>query len=347
MAAPNADRIAVVITTIQRPTPGITRIAEGIERLGGPLVLVGDRKTPHDFGCPGAITVPFEEQLAGDFATARAVPADSYTRKLVGYLHAMETGAAWIRETDDDNAPYEAFFDAVPAFLEVRLPQETSGWVNPYAYFADAHVWPRGFPLDAVAASMPRDAVRAERELPGELVVLQALADGDPDVDAVYRLVSPDRQPIRFRDEAPLLLPSGCWAPFNSQATTWPRALFPLLYLPATCSFRMTDIWRSFIAQRVFRECGASLVFTAPTVLQERNEHDLMRDFRDEIEGYVGYRSLVEVLDGISLVGGIGNLLDDLASLIEAMVAAGFLSEAELPIVEAWSRDLRSMGVAT
>ena len=54
---------------------------------------------------------------------------------------------------------------------------------------------------------------------------------------------------------------------------------YPLLYLPAYCSFRMTDIWRSFVAQRIAWENGWRLLFHGPTMEQERNVHDLMKDF--------------------------------------------------------------------
>ena len=47
----------------------------------------------------------------------------------------------------------------------------------------------------------------------------------------------------------------------------------------------MTDIWRSFVAQRVIHQ-GHGILFHGRTVWQERNEHDLHRDFIDELPGY-------------------------------------------------------------
>ncbi|MHC4265647.1 MAG: STELLO glycosyltransferase family protein, partial [Planctomycetota bacterium] len=68
-------------------------------------------------------------------------------------------------------------------------------------------------------------------------------ADDNPDVDAVYRLTQ--RLPLTFRKDRRLALGNGSKCPFNSQNTTWFPDAYPLLYLPAYCSFRMTDIWRS------------------------------------------------------------------------------------------------------
>ena len=72
--------------------------------------------------------------------------------------------------------------------------------------------------------------------------IQQGLADENPDVDAIYRLVLP--LPVQFETGRRIALKRGVWSPFNSQNTAWWPDAFPLLYLPAYCSFRMTDIWR-------------------------------------------------------------------------------------------------------
>lgn len=335
---------AVVITTIQAPTKGVHAIAEGVLERGDRLVVVGDRKSPSTWACDGVDYYSYEEQQSLPYESASVIPPNSYTRKMLGYLVAAASSATWIRETDDDNAPYESFFHDVPGSILAREPEPVHSWVNIYSYFTDRFIWPRGYPLahlqDAARAGAP---VAREREVDG-LFVLQAVANGDPDVDAVYRLTAPDTSDVIFTEGTPLVLPKGAWTPFNSQATTWPRELLPLLYLPSTCSFRMTDIWRSFVAQRLMQGLGASLVITSATVYQDRNAHDLMRDFRDEIEGYLGYERLVDVLEDTPLQGGRAAILDDLRTVYDALVGADFLTSAELPVLDAWITDMRSFG---
>jgi len=90
---------------------------------------------------------------------------------------------------------------------------------------------------------------------------------------------------------------------------------------------------------------NATLVITGPTVFQDRNEHDLMRDFREEIEGYVGYERFVEVLEATPIAGGVDALLDDLRVLYAALVDAGFFTCDELPILDAWIADMETLGV--
>jgi hypothetical protein len=107
------------------------------------------------------------------------------------------------------------------------------------------------------------------------------LADHSPDVDAVWRLVL-DR-PFCFDKGESLYLAPGTWCPFNSQSTWWWPEAYPLLYLPSFCTFRMTDIWRSFVAQRCLWAVGQGVAFHASEVAQARNQHNLMRDFEDEV----------------------------------------------------------------
>lgn len=136
--------------------------------------------------------------------------------------------------------------------------------------------------------------------------IQQGLADENPDVDAIYRLTFP--LPQNFRSDRRVALGSGAWCPFNSQNTTWYPEAFPLLYLPAYCSFRMTDIWRSFVAQRIAWANGWSVLYHEPTVWQDRNDHDLMRDFADEIPGYMNNAQIAAGLDALPIKPGVGEI---------------------------------------
>jgi hypothetical protein len=115
-----------------------------------------------------------------------------------------------------------------------------------------------------------------------------------------------------------------------------------LLYLPSYCSFRMTDIWRSFIAQRCLWELGQGVVFHAAEVVQERNQHDLMRDFSDEVPGYRRNRELARRLQDLSLQPGRGAVTDNLRRCYDALVAAEFFPATELELLDAWRRGLET-----
>jgi hypothetical protein len=245
-----------------------------------------------------------------------------------------------IYETDDDNAPLPSW--APRGQVVQAIAAEPRQWLNAYRYFSTANIWPRGYPLDEIADSEPSGATLDGKMQEVVAPVQQGLANGSPDVDAVWRLVLD--QPVAFDDSPSLWLPPGSWCPFNSQSTWWWPQAYPLMYLPSYCSFRMTDIWRSFIAQRCLWELGHGLVFHSPEVFQERNPHNLMRDFADEVSGYLRNKELAALLANLKLEAGDSAQGRNLLACYRALIAAEFFPQEELSLVLAWLDDLAAMG---
>jgi len=265
-------------------------------------------------------------------------PIRHYARKNIGYLLAIRNGASTILETDDDNIPYRQFWDSQQRIQNVPV-LKNSGWVNVYHYFTDQNIWPRGFPLERVQEQVsPYESLNlADIDCP----VQQGLTDDNPDVDAVYRLVLP--LPQTFRKDRRVALTNGSWCPFNSQNTTWWPDAFELLYLPSYCSFRMTDIWRSFIAQRIAWLNGWAILFHEPTMRQERNVHNLLRDFNDEIPGYIHNSEICEALESLCLESGVEKIGDNLKVCYEKLVSMSLIGREELQLLDAWLEDIEQL----
>jgi hypothetical protein len=330
---------ALVVTSIAAPNRVLQSLAAGCLQRNVPFYVIGDVPSPTTFSLPGCEFYSLERQASTGLRFAAACPTRHYARKNIGYLLALRSGAEVIVETDDDNHPNDSFWRERTRLCRAPVAKH-QGWVNAYAYFSDENIWPRGLPLDVVRSPMP-----AFESLTAEMIdapVQQGLADENPDVDAIYRLVLP--LPVKFRSERQVGLASGAWCPFNSQNTTWWRDTFPLLYLPAYCSFRMTDIWRSFVTQRIAWENGWHILFESPTVWQERNEHNLLRDFKDEVPGYLHNRAICEALESLNLKPGALHLGDNLRLCYEALVRLTVVGAAELELLEAWLADVQECG---
>jgi hypothetical protein len=56
--------------------------------------------------------------------------------------------------------------------------------VNPYAYFGQPSIWPRGYPLSEIYRDPPTEF----EVVNASVSIQQGLANGDPDVDALFRL---------------------------------------------------------------------------------------------------------------------------------------------------------------
>lgn len=332
-----AHRTALVITSISGPNAVLRSFADGCLKHGVDLILIGDRPSPPDFHLEGCDFWGLQRQRTMPFALAPLLPERHYGRKNLGYLLAIQSGAEVILESDDDNFPRVSFWGQRER-KQATSSMTGTGWVNLYRYFSDRPIWPRGYPLEHLQDPLPLVPAVSTRHCP----IQQGLADENPDVDAIYRLTG--TLPLDFDDrEVPVSLGPGAWCPFNSQNTTWFKEAFQLLYLPSYCSFRMTDIWRSYVAVRICWENDWDILFHNATVWQERNAHNLMKDFADEVIGYQHNKAICERLKNLTLKPGIEHIGENMLLCYHEFIAMGLIGAQELPLLEAWNKDLAAL----
>ena len=334
-----SNKTALVITSIANDQhPVLKQYAAASVQRNFPFIVIGDTKSPAHFSLEGCDFYSIDRQESLGLSLAEKLPTRHYARKNLGYLVAIRNGAEVIIETDDDNIPLENFWNARTKTKRAR-GVESPGWVNVYKYFSDAHIWPRGFALEKILEALPKLTDSTSVQCP----IQQGLADNNPDVDAIYRLTLP--LPFTFKASEDLALGTGSICPFNSQNTTWFKEAFALLYLPSYCSFRMTDIWRSFIAQRIAWTCDWSVLFHQSTVAQERNDHNLMKDFEDEVVGYQNNFQIMSELLKLDLPRGLTNVPQNLIRCYEKLIELKWLAPEEMPLLLAWLADLKAVSV--
>lgn len=326
------EGVYIVVTTINNPTNGIIEFSKISSNR---VIVVGDKKTPPAWESNNVLFYSLENQLKSDFDIAQKIPTNHYGRKMMGYLLAIKEGANIIVDTDDDNEPksnweipsFEGTYDYIPSNL---------GSINIYSHFTDQVIWPRGLPLKSILNSTNfKDRIIKKSSKVG---VWQGLADGDPDVDAIYRLTYGNA--CYFDDKAPIVLGKNTVSPFNSQNTIFRKELFPLLYLPSYVTFRFTDILRSLVAQSIMWLYGYELGFIKATVVQKRNEHDFLLDFISEIPMYKESQNVVHIVNS-----SISSHLDMSSNLLNAYLSLqkhDIVSKNEITLLESWLKTLAS-----
>lgn len=335
--------LAVVVTTVQEPTESMFKWLEVLDYFQTPLVVVGDKKGPWAYPIKnGAFLTWADTQAAGNefHLLAAGLPDNSYVRKMHGYLHAMKGGAMCIYETDDDNAPLSSWSPRLPFVSSVRA--KGNDWTNAYSLYDNRNIWPRGFPpakLKDEDAMVPlwQDKTPVGRYSP----VQQGLANGAPDVDALWRLTIGE-EPFEFRHTGNYEIAPGSFAPFNSQSTWWWPEAFTLMYLPVTVPWRATDIWRSLVAQRILWERDRSVTFVGPEVFQDRNEHDLLKDFEEEQLVYLKVAEAAEALRNVQLTNYVSHR-SNMVDCYRALVDVGAVDHEELRYLHDWLRDVKEI----
>lgn len=329
----------LIITSIADDKhPILTQFAKECKERNVNYIVIGDTKSPSEFKMEGCDYWSVDRQLTLPFELAKITPTRHYSRKNLGYLLAIKNGAEELVETDDDNIPRAEFW--TEKSREVKsYAFENAGWVNVYHYFTKNMIWPRGFPLEELQNK--QIDLSTLKNIPVNCPIQQGLADENPDVDAVYRLTYP--LPMNFEIKERLALGKNAWSPFNSQNTHWFKEAFALMYLPSYCSFRMTDIWRSYVAQRISWECGWSILYHEPTVWQERNAHNLMKDFEDEIPGYSNNLNICKELQALNLKPGKDNISENLVTCYQKLIDINVIGKEEMTLLKAWISDLSNL----
>jgi len=195
----------VVATTINPPTQALTTLSNLEEWR---IVIVADTKTPKDWSLKNTHFLSVEKQSEYAYLIYDLLPFKSYSRKNLGYLYAIQHGADLIYETDDDNILAQESIVYQPEKTEVyQFTNFTNKKVmNPYSYFGVPDMWPRGYPLEEIYRQdefqVTKDKVKAF------VPVQQGLADLDPDVDALFRLIYGKRiGKIKFEKKDPISYP--------------------------------------------------------------------------------------------------------------------------------------------
>lgn len=324
-----------VITSIQPPTDSVRALVRKLD--GEKLIVVGDFKSPPSYPVNGVDFIRWDDEP--DFDITNKLHTNSYPRKNLGYLLAMRENADAIYETDDDNTPMVGW--QIRKELSPVVGVEGVTWVNIYRRFTESNIWPRGFPV--YRAGMPQhNPVQRTDPFMASFPVQQCLANGDPDVDAIYRMVF--NKDTVFNVATGAYLEPFQWCPINSQNTWWFKSAYHLMYLPSTCSFRATDIWRGFVAQRCLWADGHKVAFFTADMFQERNPHNINDDFNQEVGVYLNAERVVDGLSNLKLRGG-DHRYDDMVLCYEQLDILGVITNKEAPLLEAWINDCKNMGV--
>ena len=330
--------IFLVITTINKVNKNILEFSKNTKKNLWNFIVVGDKKTPVNYKINYGNFLSYNSQKKLKYKFSKICPANNYARKNIGYLFAIEKKSRVIVETDDDNFPKKNFFSRINLKYTVRELLNKS-WVNVYLNFLykKKEIWPRGLSLN-YTHEYPKLSKYFKTS---NFYLQQGVCEGNPDVDAIFRLANKNIS-IKFKNNFKYSLGSAI-SPFNSQNTIWFKKIFPLLYLPVTCSMRCTDIWRSFVDLNILGQNSKKVLFFGTTMFQKRNDHNLVNDLLQEIPLYSQSEEIVAVLKKIKLRNGDRYYCENLILSYQTLINKGFINPEELKFLRCWISDYKKL----
>ena len=289
-----------------------------------------------------------EDQKNLGFETVKYLKYGVYQRKNMGFLYAVQHGAKYIYDTDDDNHPYgeKISFDVETGNKTYLMYDSERHHYNTFEHFGQSTLWPRGYPLDMIDKPPVRTYKRCKKV---RALVQQGVVDGDPDLDAIQRLTRKDADVkfvVYFDIKAePVILPHRSFAPYNTQNTFHHYDAFFSLMLPQTVTFRVNDIWRGYITQRLLWDIGGHLAYYPPNAYQDRTPHNFLKDFYQEDDLYKYTNLLTEFL--LKFNSTKNNILERHFEIVKGMYKLDILDALDVRLARAWARDMKRIRYKT
>ena len=342
----------IVITSINRPNRCISRLLNISEPWK--IVVVADKKTNDLYwrifkDSVKLFYLSIEDQLKLGYNILKYIPFNSYSRKNIGYLYAIQHGAKEIYEIDDDIFFFNLY--GLSHYLEnytfYAENNNSTFMVNPYCYHGHSTIWPRGYRLKDINQNSETKFRRiASRGLNLNHLIFQGLLNINPDVDSIFLKTRTNKKFSMnqfFYLIGPLTYLPGNFVPINSKNTRYLYDVFPALALPTSVSRRVCDIWRGFIIQRYSWIYNGTLIYKRPFADHLRNYHNDSLDFIEEKDLY---NKLDKLLDSINIDfdPNIKHPSEFLIKLVEILIDNEILGKNDLDMYKAFIADLNSFG---
>ncbi|CAM6120954.1 unnamed protein product [Calypogeia fissa] len=337
----------IVLTVSGPPTPEV----EAFSNLKGWQVLaVGTADAPADWRVANVVFLSFDLQAELPYRINQFLPRNSYIRKNVGYLFAIQHGAKKIYDADENASLFkeklEDVFDVELLGSQAPVLQyryfDTRKVVNPFVHFGQRSVWPRGLPLEAVSEISPE--VMYAQVTRGKQYIQQSLANGLPDVDSVFYYTRKSQvAPLDLTFDSfapPVMLPQGLMAPINALNTLFHATSFWALLLPVTVETKTSDIIRGYVGQRLLWEVGGMLGVYPPMI--SRKDTLQAPPFEEEKDLHAKVQPLISYL--LKWRSHKPSLFEKILHLSYSLAEAGFLDGQDVELTAAWLQDLVSVG---
>lgn len=276
--------LAITTTTINKPTNALLKFIDLSQVIDNCIVVIaGDLKTPHkdyeelEKKYKNVFYLSPELQEKKYKELSDAIGFNCIQRRNFAYIYAFEAGADIIYTCDDDNIPnnYWANEIFVNKYANAKIYDSRADVFDPLSITNNRQLWHRGYPIQLLSR---KNIVFRKGTKERKILVQADLWNGNPDVDAICRIAM--RPEVIFEETG--LYTSDKIMPFNSQNTFLSRKVFPEYFLYPFIG-RMDDIFAAYHLQHVF---PGSVAFYNATVYQQRNEHNLVTDLKNELIGY-------------------------------------------------------------
>jgi hypothetical protein len=295
------------------------------------------------------VYITLKKQKKLGYHISKYLSPNSYARKNIGYLYAIQHGAKEIFEIDEDiiisdlnslnfNLSNHKIYYAI---------RNDSRMINPYIHFGERNIWPRGFRLNDIGYQHQNKFYTLDSKyLLLKPLIYQGLINGFPDTDSIFQKTKILKYEVEsnFSSTGPLIYFPGNFTPINSKNTKYIYDIFPFLALFSTISENISDILRGYILQYFAWRFNGCVVYHSSKNYRLRNNTSKNSIFLEEKKLFYNLDKYLFILD-TNLNSNLRlNEVDILFSIIKNLINFGLLGKKDLKIYKAYINDLSNIG---
>ena len=295
------------------------------------------------------IYLSLKDQLNLGYEIIKYIDYNSNSRKNIGYLYAIQHGATEIYEIDEGIIISDLKYldNGFKNTLISYFLNNQSKMVNPFDYFGEKYIWPRGFRIQDIAKNdNNKYFILNSSKLEIEPLIFQGLINGIPDVDSIFMQTRIDKINvinINISNNYPLLYLPGNYIPINSKNTKYLYNIFPYLLIPNSINERISDIFRGYIMQRCAWSQNGAVIYFSNSIYQYKLEYSNELNFIKDKQIFYNLDNLLNELNKkIKLEDN--NPIEFFFQIIKNLVNQGFLKQNNLELYESFIKDLLNIG---
>ena len=341
----------IVMIAFNPPSDSILYLEQNIDNWK--IVVIGNIKTNDSNwdifkNSNKLIYLSIKDQNKLGYNILKFLPDDSYTRKNIGYLFAIQHGAKEIYEIDEN---LDILNDNLN-FLDININNTFICYtmnneqimINPYIHFSESNIWPRGFLIKNFTHDYNKSIYYANSaQIKSKPLIYQGLINEIPDVDSLFLLrlgKMKENLNITFSSNFPLLYLPGNYVPINSKNTKFLYEIFPFLMLPVTVNESIADILRGYIIERFAFGYGGSIVYYNSNIYNRNKNYNTQ--LFEEREILFHLHEILEIIKSNSYLRKNPKKL--LFHILSELIKLNLLKEEEKQILKAYLKDLNDVG---
>lgn len=277
----------IITTTTINPVTDEIRLYDEMENWH--LIVIGDRKSP-EYKLERGRFVSWEEQRALYPELCKLIGPDNTQRgRMIAFLEARKHDPELVASIDDDCEPYKDWPGPIYVGREISADFHELSTIafDPVGYLYGIPA--RGFPPQLSHNGHAATYKRMQKITP---LIQENFWDGQPDVDAVWRLHEPMMDHSCSIDRP---FWSNAFSPINTQNTIIHGSVLKDHCGEIPFVGHVSDIWAGYLFQAYHPN---STIYAPSTVRhwQERTYESVLKDLQEEM---YSYRFALDFLNGL------------------------------------------------